>query len=294
MAETIMINKYELSMKEYKGQRVVTFKDIDAVHGRPEGTARKRFNDNKKYFIEDVDFFKVCASEIRTHKIMDISNKAHEDFVFVTESGYLMLVKSFTDDLAWEIQRTLVNSYFRVKENCDMDTLKKMVQSPDFGIAVLSALKEEQENRKRLEIKVEQDRPKVLFANAVKTSQTSILIGDMAKLLKQNGMEIGQNRLFEKLREENYLIKSGSSKNMPTQRAMEMGLFEVKERTINNPDGSIRITKTTKVTGKGQIYFINKFIGKSDNMMLEYNGDKKITNGCNDAVATNSLAQLLN
>ncbi len=132
---------------------------------------------------------------------------------------------------------------------------------------------------KELTMQIEKDRPKVLFANAVETSQTSILIGDMAKLLKQNGMEIGQNRLFEKLREENYLIKSGSSKNMPTQRAMEMGLFEVKERTIDNPDGSIRITKTTKVTGKGQIYFINKFIGKFDNVMLEYNGDNKITNG---------------
>ena len=98
----------------------------------------------------------------------------------------------------------------------------------------------------------------MLFADAVCASQTSILVGDLAKLLKQNGVEMGQNRLFTYLRDNDYLMKQGSSKNMPTQRSMDMGLFEVKENYINNPDGSIRITITTKVTGKGQVYFINK------------------------------------
>ena len=112
----------------------------------------------------------------------------------------------------------------------------------------------------RLEEKVEQDRPKVLVANAVTTADTSILIGDLAKLIKQNGVDIGQKRLFDWLRNHGYLIKGGNSKNMPTQKAMELKLFEVKERTISNPDGSVRITKTTKVTGKGQQYFINKFL----------------------------------
>ena len=111
-----------------------------------------------------------------------------------------------------------------------------------------------------LETQIEQDKPKVLFAQAVETAHTSILIGDLAKILKQNGVQTGQKRLFEQLRQEGYLMKGGSSHNMPTQRAMEMGLFEVKESTINNPDGSIRINKTTKVTGKGQTYFINKFL----------------------------------
>ena len=111
-----------------------------------------------------------------------------------------------------------------------------------------------------LETQIEQDKPKVLFAQAVETAHTSILTGDLAKILKQNGVQTGQKRLFEQLRQEGYLMKGGSSHNMPTQRAMEMGLFEVKESTINNPDGSIRINKTTKVTGKGQTYFINKFL----------------------------------
>lgn len=112
----------------------------------------------------------------------------------------------------------------------------------------------------QLSEKIEQDRPKVLFANAVETANTSILVGDLAKLIKQNGVDIGQKRLFNWLRENGYLIKSGNSRNMPTQKSMDMKLFEVKERTISNPDGSVRITKTTKVTGKGQQYFINKFL----------------------------------
>ena len=104
--------------------------------------------------------------------------------------------------------------------------------------------------------------PKALFADAVASSDTSILIGELAKLLRQNGVSIGQNRLFEWMRENGFLMKAGSSRNMPTQRAMEMGLFEVKERTIANPDGSVRITKTPKVTGKGQSYFVNRFLAK--------------------------------
>lgn len=118
------------------------------------------------------------------------------------------------------------------------------------------------ENLKLTE-KIKEDKPKVLFADAVETAHTSILVGDLAKLIRQNGVDIGQKRLFEYLRENGYLIKNGSSKNMPTQKSMDMKLFEVKERTINNPDGTVRITKTTKVTGKGQTYFINKFLGET-------------------------------
>ena len=102
--------------------------------------------------------------------------------------------------------------------------------------------------------------PKEIFADAVSASHTSILVGDLAKLICQNGVQIGQKRLFEWLRENNFLIKSGSSRNMPKQRYVEQGLFEVKESNIQNPDGSVRITKTTKVTGKGQVYFVNKFL----------------------------------
>lgn len=112
--------------------------------------------------------------------------------------------------------------------------------------------------------KIEQDKPKTIFADAVSTSHTSILVGDLAKLICQNGVQIGQKRLFEWLRKNNYLIKSGSSRNMPQQRYLEQGLFEIKESNVQNPDGSVRITRTPKVTGKGQVYFVNKFIGNEE------------------------------
>lgn len=115
----------------------------------------------------------------------------------------------------------------------------------------------------------ERMKPKEIFADAVESSRTSILIGDMAKLICQNGHEIGQNRLFEWMRQNDYLIKSGGSKNMPTQKAMEQKLFEVKERTVVNPDGSVRITRTMLVTGKGQIHFINKFARMKAEMIAE-------------------------
>lgn len=142
------------------------------------------------------------------------------------------------------------------------DALHRAITEPDFLIQLATELKEEQAKRKALETKVETDAPKVLFADSVTGSESSMLIGDMAKLLKQNGVDMGQKRFFEYLRNHGYLMKTGVSYNMPTQRSMELGIFEVKERTINNPDGSIRVTRTTKVTGKGQLYFINIFLDK--------------------------------
>jgi anti-repressor protein len=133
-----------------------------------------------------------------------------------------------------------------------------------LALAIIEAqkmLEQKDEVIKQQGHQIETQRPKVIFADAVAVSSTSILVGDLAKLIKQNGHDIGQKRLFDWLRDNNYLMKSGSSKNMPTQSSMDMKLFEVKESTISNPDGSVRITKTTKVTGKGQIYFINKFCG---------------------------------
>lgn len=127
-----------------------------------------------------------------------------------------------------------------------------------LALAVLEAQKTIEEQTAQ----IERMRPKEIFADAVATSNTSILIGDLAKLLRQNGVETGQKRLFSWMRENGYLIKrNGADWNMPTQKAMEMGLFEVKESAVNNPDGSVRINKTTKITGKGQQYFINKFLG---------------------------------
>lgn len=142
------------------------------------------------------------------------------------------------------------------------ETIEKAIYDPDFIINLATQLKDEQAKTAALKADNETMKPKALFADAVATSHTSILIGDLAKLIRQNGVDIGQNRLFTWLREHGYLIGSGDRRNMPTQRAMDLGLFDIKERTFQNPDGSVRITKTTKVTGKGQQYFINKFLQK--------------------------------
>ena len=141
-------------------------------------------------------------------------------------------------------------------------TIDNLLADPDNAIKVFQALKEERQLRQIAEAKIEADAPKVLFADAVAGSSTSCLIGELAKILTQNGYKIGQNRLFEKLRNEGYLGVKGEYYNMPNQRYQEMGLFDVKKRTINNPDGSIIVKTTTKVTGKGQSYFINKFLNQ--------------------------------
>ena len=141
--------------------------------------------------------------------------------------------------------------------------IEEALLNPDTLIRLATDLKAEQEKRKALEVKVEEDRPLVTFANSVSVSSTSILVGELAKLLKQNGVDMGQNRLFDWMRKNGYLIsRKGTDYNMPTQRSMEMKLFEIKETTVSHGD-HVKITKTPKVTGKGQIYFINLFFNTS-------------------------------
>ncbi|TKH43424.1 hypothetical protein C1I60_14095 [Paenibacillus terrae] len=138
--------------------------------------------------------------------------------------------------------------------------LDQIISDPQFGIKLLTKLQEEKAARVQAEQQIEQDKPKVIFADAVTASKTSILVGELAKLLKQNGVEMGQNRLFVWMREKGFLIsRKGTDYNMPSQRSMELGLFEIKETSITHSDGHITVSKTPKVTGRGQIYFINKF-----------------------------------
>lgn len=143
------------------------------------------------------------------------------------------------------------------------ETLEKVLLSPDTLMQLAQNLKDEQEKRRALEHKVEKDKPKVLFADAVSVSDSAILIGDLAKILRQNGVEMGQTRLFQWLRENGYLIKQrGSSYNMPTQKAMELGLFKIKETCVTHSDGHTTLNRTPKVTGKGQVYLLNKILDR--------------------------------
>lgn len=144
-------------------------------------------------------------------------------------------------------------------------TIEKMVENPDLLIELATKLKQEKEERKRLEKQVEEERPHAILGRAITTAKTSILIGDLAKILNQNGVNIGAKRLFEWMRNNGYLIKrKGTDWNMPTQRSMDLELFEVKESVHIDGNGCNKITRTTKVTGKGQAYFVNRFLSKKE------------------------------
>lgn len=187
-----------------------------------------------------------------------------QDMLVVNEAGVYKLVftsrkpeaERFTDWIAEEVIPAIRKHGIYATST----TIDKIINNPEFGIRLLTELKAEREQRQALERKVEQDKPRVLFSQAVEASDTSILIGDLAKLLRQNGVQIGQNRLFQWLRDNGYLIKSGSSRNMPTQYSMDRGWFEIQERVIQVPNGEPKVRTTTRVTGKGQLYFINRFI----------------------------------
>nr|DAL57720.1 MAG TPA_asm: KilAC domain protein [Caudoviricetes sp.] len=181
---------------------------------------------------------------------------------FLTEDGLYEVLMQSRKPIAKQFKKEVKKILKSIRMN-GMYATDKLLDNPDLAIQAFTKLKEEREKRKALEIKIEEQKPKVVFADAVETSKTSILIGDLAKLIKQNGVDIGQKRMFTWLRDNGYLIKrQGSDYNMPTQKAMELGLFEIKETAVTHSDGHITVNKTPKVTGKGQIYFINKFKNK--------------------------------
>lgn len=186
-----------------------------------------------------------------------------QETIFINESGLYSLVLSSKLPSAKKFKRWVTSEVLPSirKHGAYMtpETLQAAILNPDTMIQLCQALKEEQEKRKALEVKVEEDKPKVQFAEAVDSSPSSILVGTLAKLITQNGVKIGQNKLYEWMRQNGYLISQGSRHNEPTQKAMELGLFEVREQVYDR-NGVNFVSKTTMVTGKGQQYFINKFL----------------------------------
>ena len=179
---------------------------------------------------------------------------------FVTEEGLYEVLMQSRKPIAKKFKKK-VKEILKDVRKYGMYATDELLDNPDLIIKMATRLKEEKAKNKELEDKMKEDKPKVLFADAVATSQSSILVGDLAKILKQNGIETGQKRLFSKLRDEGYLIKqNGMSYNMPTQKSMELELFEIKETAVTHSDGHISINKTVKVTGKGQQYFLNLFL----------------------------------
>lgn len=221
----------------------------------------------------DSDRITVSAREL--HRMLDVKTPFDKWFPRMCEYGFsngedfsTFLSESTGGRPAHDAQLTIEMA----KELCMLQRTEKGKQARQYFIqlekdwnspekVMARALQIADRKINHLQARVEEMKPKELFADAVSASKSSILIGDLAKIMRQNGVKIGRDRLFDYLRDNGYLVKSGSSKNMPTQRSMEMGLFEVKESTITHSDGHISISKTTKVTGKGQIYFVNKIMG---------------------------------
>jgi len=174
----------------------------------------------------------------------------------MTRDGFSLLAMGFTgsDAMEWKLKYLEAFNKLEAFWNSPEQIMARAHRIAEQTIASL------EQKLQQKDFQIEQNKPKVLFADAVETSKTSILIGELAKIICQNGVNIGQRRLFSWMKEKGYLMKAT---NLPTQRYIEQGLFEIKESTIQTPDGSVRITKTTKVTGKGQIYFVNKFLGAS-------------------------------
>lgn len=192
-------------------------------------------------------------------KTMVFDGNQNKETILINESGLYSLVLSSKLPNAKQFRRWVTAEVLPALRKTGSYSLNIPKTLPE----ALRAYADEVEQHNKTKALVEAQRPKVLFADAVSTSDTDILVGDLAKLLSQNGYAIGQNRLFEQLRNEGFLIsRKGNSYNMPTQRAMEMGLFRIKETAITHSDGRVSLNKTPKVTGKGQQYFINRFIGK--------------------------------
>jgi anti-repressor protein len=183
----------------------------------------------------------------------------NQDAWFLTEDGLYEVLMQSRKPIAKEFKKKVKEILKDIRKH-GMYAKDELLDNPDLLLDVISKYKKEREEKRLLQAQIEKDRPRVIFAEALEISDNSILVGDLAKILRQNNIQIGQNRMFEDLRKDGYLIsRKGESYNMPTQKSMDMGLFEIKVRTINNPDGSVRTTKTPKVTAKGQIYFVNRY-----------------------------------
>ncbi|EHM8810407.1 TPA: phage antirepressor KilAC domain-containing protein [Klebsiella pneumoniae] len=250
----ITIQNVELPVIEIEGQRVVTLSMVDRVHQRPEGTASRNFREHRPRFIETEDYFEVTADEIRRQSLGHVFPPRTPKGILLTESGYLMLVKSFTDDLAWEVQRKLVNSYFRVKEA--VSDLHAALADPAKLRTVLLAYTEKV---MALEAKVQEQAPKAQFHDAVAEAINCQSVQEIAKVLGT-----GPNRLFKFLRDEGLLMRN----NLPYQQHLDAGHFRVVEKQYNDGRGESHTYTRTLVTGKGLAY-IQRRIQSQSTIMQE-------------------------
>lgn len=258
-----------------EGKRCLTDKTIAEIHGMQMFNIRKRLSDNIKRFKEGVDIIdlkRIC--EINTLTSLGYAKQSitqAEHIYLLSERGYAKLIKIMDTDLAWEIHDKLIDEYFAMRKVINSDEqiksnlLLEIYNGGQGGVLASKQLVELEtkpliDTIEKQSDAIKEMKPAVVLKETLEVSKDSILVRELAKILKQNGIDMGQNRLFEWLRENGYLIKrKGTDYNMPTQKSMELGLFEIKETNIVHSNGEVRTKKTSKVTGKGQVYFINKF-----------------------------------
>lgn len=235
------------------GQKYLDSREVAEMVGKEHN---KLLRDIRVY-ITQLDASKVGHTDFFTESQYTDKSNRQKPCYLVTKKGCEFIAHKLTGVKGTEFTAKYINRFHEME-----DTIKtQLPQGNDLiALAVIEAQKMIAERDKQ----IERMKPKEIFADAVSASKGAILIGDLAKLISQNGYRIGQNRLFDWLRNNGYLIKSGSSRNRPMQRYVEQGLFEVKETVINMPNGNVRTALTTKVSGKGQQYFVNKFLKGSE------------------------------
>ena len=215
--------------------------------------------------VSDILEYRNGSRDINRHvdeddrrKIMLFDGKQDKETIIINESGLYSLILSSKLPNAKKFKKWVTSEVLPSIRRTG--TYKMPTGSDLLAAAVIEAQKVLAEKDKQ----IEEMRPAAVFTAAVSSSESTILIGDLARFLRQNGVDIGQKRLFEKLRQDGFLLRYGSSRNMPSQKAMELGLFKVKEGSYIDSNGNNVLTRTTKVTGKGQVYFVNKYMGYTD------------------------------
>lgn len=251
--ETVIITKSEVL-----GKQINVYGDIENPLFLAKDVASWLEHSDVHKMVESVD------DDEKTVGTLFLSGQNREVWM-LTENGLYEVFMLSRKPIAKQLKKGIKEMLHSVRLHgayMTDEAIEKTLTDPDYLIQLATTLKIEKQKRLAAERKIEEQKPSVVFAGAVETSKTSILIGELATILKQNGINLGANRLFEWMRGNGYLIQYGDRKNRPTQKSMDMGLFEVLERTIQRGSEEPRITRTTKVTGKGQVYFVNKFLNK--------------------------------
>ena len=239
------------------GEIWFVLKDVCEVLGiNNTGNVAARLDDDEKAAIRLADTRSDSSNQMR-------------NFIAVNESGlYKVILRSDKPEakkfMRW-ITHEVLPTIRKHGAYITSDKMEELMTDPDTWVKLIRTLQQERREKAMLQNQIEIDRPKIVFADAVSVSESDVLIGELAKILKGNGVDIGQNRLFERLRNDGFLVRrNGGDYNMPTQKAMDRQLFKIKETAITHSDGHVTINKTVKVTGKGQLYFVNLFLNEKN------------------------------